>query len=248
MSIPNPDPAPTRDPLTGSDQSWGPGKAPPPATPIPPPPPSAKNPNVADTGNRDWPPAASVPSPFTPPPIVELPPPASSHGMSAVPSNSSPLTGASAAVQPAQRVNFVLYDSMGNPVEFQNLTDRRLVVLDFWTTTCMPCLRKIPELVDLQHRYSSYVEIAAVACDDLPFAQRRKAVDGIRDYYLRKSPRPINYGVWFEGDGQEGKLQNQFQVKAYPTLVLLDHNGRELWRGSDIRQLEDAIKYCLSRR
>lgn len=247
MSIPSPDPAPAKDPLTGSDQSWGPGKAPPPITPLPPPPPAAKNnPNVADSNDRPWPPPAAVPGPVSP--VIEPPPPSASPSMSAVPSNSSPMNITPTIAPPGPRISFTLYDGSGNPVEFSQLTDRRLLVLDFWSTTCMPCLRKIPDLIDLQNRYASYVEIAGVACDDLPWDKRRKAVDGVRDYYLRKTPKPINYGIWYEGEGQEGRVQNQFKIKAYPTMILLDHTGRELWRGSDVRQLEEAIKYSLMRK
>jgi len=247
MSIPAPEPAPAgRDPLTGADQSWGPGKPPPASTPMPPPPATGSpNPNVAETV-KAWPPAASIPGPgtgFEPPP-----PAAASSSMSAVPSNSSPLTAGPSTQQLQPQINFTLSDVNGNPVEFRNLTDRRLVVLDFWSTTCMPCLRKIPDLIELQGRYATYVEVVGIACDDLPFAQRGKAVEGVKDYYLRKTPRPINYGVLYEPEGAEGRVQTQFKIRSYPTMILLDHAGRELWRGSDTRQLEDSIKYYLMRR
>ncbi len=249
-NAPKPDPIPpAKGTTSGADQSWGPGKTAPVIAPAPPPP-SPNNPNIAVDSNRPSPPPTlkinngpgSAPAQADPPP----PPPPASSGMSAVPSNSSPLTGA--AIQNAPRINFTLYDAGHNPVEFRNLSDRRLIVLDFWSTTCMPCLRKIPDLIDLQSRYSNYVEIAGVACDNLAWPDRKKAVDGIKDYYLRKAQKPINYGIWFEGDGQEGRVQTQFKVKAYPTMVLLDHAGRELWRGSDVHQLDDAIKYYLMRK
>ena len=248
-SAPKPDPVPApKDPVEGKDQSWSPGKSPPSSRPLPPPPPppaSRGNPNVADTAIKTWPPAALIPGSGAP--KIELPPPPSSPSMSAVPSNSSPLVGAPIQAQ-AQRASFTLYDVVGNPVEFRNLSDRRLIVLDFWTTTCPPCLRKIPELIDLQSRYSTYMDVVGVACDNLQWAQRTKAVEGVKDYYLRKTPRPINYSIYFEGEGQEGRLQSQFKIKAYPTMILLDHNGKELWRGSNTPQLEEAIKYSLMRK
>jgi thiol-disulfide isomerase/thioredoxin len=242
-SVPGPDPVP-KDPLTeGADQSWAPGKTPPSGRPLPPPPPpSASNPNVADTA-KNWPPPVSIPGPGS---RVEPPPPPASPSMSATPSNSSPLAEETPQQQRAR--NFTLYNLTGDPVEFRNLTDRRLIVLDFWSTSCMPCLRAIPDLIDIQARYSNYVEVGGVACDDLPWDKRRKAVEGIRDYYTHKAHRPINYNLFLEGEGREGRLQQEFRIKAYPTLVLLDHSGRELWRGASTIQLEEAIKYYLMRR
>jgi len=247
-SIPKPDPIPApKDPLLEtSDSSWSPGKKAPNGKPIPPPPPTSNNPNIVEGPERFVPPPASIQNPYITPMRSEPPPVSNTPAMSAVPSNSSP-TIETPARQEAPRVTFTVYDSTGTPVEFRNLSDRRLVVLDFWTTTCMPCLRKVPDLIDLQSRYSNYVDVAGVACDDLPWDKRVKAVDGIKDYYLRRAPRPINYGIYFEGPGQEGRLQSLFKVKSYPTMVLLDHTGRELWRGSDVRQLEESIKYCLKR-
>jgi thiol-disulfide isomerase/thioredoxin len=233
-----------KDPLKeGSDQSWGPGKTPPTGRPMPPPPPSTSNPNIADMA-RNNPPTVNIPGPGS---RVEPPPPPASPSMSATPSNSSPLADVPARQQQPAR-NFTLFNLACDPVEFRNLTDRRLIVLDFWSTTCMPCLRSIPELIEIQARYGNYVEVAGVACDDQPWDKRRKAVEGVRDYYLRKAQRPINYNLFLEGEGREGRLQQEFRIKAYPTMILLDHSGRELWRGSSAVQLEEAIKYYLMRR
>jgi thiol-disulfide isomerase/thioredoxin len=247
-SVPSPDPIPKgKDPLIdGMDQSWAPGKVPPTTRPVvvPPPTPAQANPNVAEANNRFMPPPASIPGSA---PKVEPPPPPATPRMSATPSNSSPLVAAPNAVQD-KRTNFTVYDLACEAVEFRNLTDRRLIVLDFWSTSCLPCLRKIPDLIDLQARYGDYVAVAGIACDDLPWPQRKKAVEGIKDYYLRKAQRPINYGLYLEGERQEGRIQQQFNVRAYPTLVLVEHGGRELWRGHDVRQLEDAIKFYLQRR
>jgi hypothetical protein len=38
-----------------------------------------------------------------------------------------------------------------------------------------------------------------------------------------------------------------FQVTSYPTMIVIDHTGKERWRGSDVRQLEEAVKYILQR-
>lgn len=246
-SVPPLDPAP-KDPLTGSDQSWSPGKTPPTSRPIAPPPPASTrtNPNIAGSNNQLWPPTANIPAPLGTQPRVEPPPPPASPSMSAVPSNSSPLS-VTPVQQRGPRLNFAVYDLTGEPIEFRRLSNRRLIVMDFWSTTCSPCLQKIPGLIDLQSRYSDYIDIVGVACDTTPWAKRKKDVEGIKDYYLHKTARPINYNLYLEGNGQEGKLRHQFHVTGYPTAVLLDYTGKELWRGSDTRQLEEAIRFYLQR-
>jgi thiol-disulfide isomerase/thioredoxin len=239
--IPRPEPAPKDPLLEGTDNSWGPGKTPPTSRPLAaPPPPPTNNPNIADSNNRPWPPPASIA-----PPRDEAPPLPSSPSMSATPSNSSPLAAVT-QVGPQRRINFTLYDAGGSPIEFRNLSNRRLIVLDFWATFCNPCLQKIPDLIELQNQYSAYVDVIGVDCDNhLPFAQRTKAVDNIVMGYKKKR---VNYRTLFEGDGQETRVQSQFNVREFPTLVLLDFNGRELWRGSNVHALEDSIKFYLMRK
>lgn len=239
-AIPSP-----KDPLLeGQDQSWSPGKTPPASRPAPPPPPSSSNPNITDSGARNAPPILSMPGPSSP--RVAPPPPPTSPSMTAVPANSSPIVGVGATQEHPGR-SFTLYDVAGNGTEFRHLSDKRIIVLDFWTTTCLPCLRKIPELIDLQSRYGNYVEVVGVACDMTPWKQRTKEVMGIKDYYLRQAKRPINYPLYLEGEGQEGRVRHIFQVTSYPTMVVIDHTGRERWRGSDVKQLQEALDHILQR-
>jgi len=53
-----------------------------------------------------------------------------------------------------RRPDFTLPDvsgSMRNMAEW----DGQVVAVNFWATWCPPCLKEVPELVDLQHRYST---------------------------------------------------------------------------------------------
>lgn len=243
-NVPAPEPVP-KDPLKeGTDASWSPGKTPPASRPVPPPPPAAgpKSPNVADMA-KTWPPTANIPGPGTG--NVLPPPPPASPSMSATPANSSPISVPDRQQPPAAR-NFTLYDLAGEPVQFKNLTDRRLILLDFWSTTCMPCLRSMPDLIELQAKYADYLTVAGVACDDAPWERRKAAVEGVRRGITRTSKRPINFNFYLEGKGKEGQLQREFRVAAYPTLVLLDHTGKVLYRATNLVQMEGAIEYYLT--
>ena len=68
-----------------------------------------------------------------------------------------------------------------------------------------------------------------------PGPSRKQAVEGIQDGLpCCRSPRPINYRLYLEGDKQEAAgPSRQFNVQVYPTLVLLDHSGNILFRGTD---------------
>ncbi len=143
--------------------------------------------------------------------------------------------------------NFVLADLTGSEWEFRYARGR-LVLLDFWSTTCGPCKRAIPSIKRLQADYgASGLEVVAVACEqDGPFAQRAKWVDEVA------RQKEVNYKVYLERDRRVGEVQTLFNVQYVPTLVLLDRQGNILFRGggtdTDFARVEGIIKSYLTNR
>ncbi|WP_406699719.1 redoxin domain-containing protein [Singulisphaera sp. Ch08] len=120
--------------------------------------------------------------------------------------------------------DFRLPDLEGRPVRFQDL-DADLVLIDFWGTWCQPCLRSVPHLVDLQKRMGpSKLKVVGIACEQGPRAERAKLVA----QEVRRLG--INYPVLLSGMDGPCPLQEALKVQAYPTLILVDRQGRIVWR------------------
>ena len=60
---------------------------------------------------------------------------------------------------------FQLNDLDGKPLSLGDARGK-IVLLNFWATWCGPCRAEIPDLVDLQKRYSDKLEIIALATDE----------------------------------------------------------------------------------
>ncbi|MDB5312733.1 MAG: thiol-disulfide oxidoreductase [Gemmataceae bacterium] len=249
-----PRPVPTRP----SDGNWGPdpgaqtspipatipsASPPAPTSPIPPPvtTPAVRPESTAGGSPPPWkPPAASVPGP----PVPSLPlPPAGSPLPSGVPpagkQSSRPV------VRPG--ANFTLVDSLERPWDFATSRSGSLVLLDFMTTTCVPCRQVIPILVDLQGRYAADgLQLIGVVCDDAPLRDRTAlAAKYQQDHNL-------NYELYTESGPAPGAVQERFQVPSYPLAVLLNGEGTVLWRGhpgqpGNKAALESAIRRYLAK-
>ncbi|HEX3149960.1 MAG TPA: thioredoxin-like domain-containing protein [Gemmataceae bacterium] len=201
--------------------------------PLPAPPPSIDKENIA--GTPTLPPTAAIRPPPTAAPA--LPP--------RLPETEPPMSRAPA---PAQRIpNFVVSDITGQDWEYRAATGR-LVLVEFWSSTCIPCARAVPSIKKLQNDYGqSGLEIVALACEpDAPFNARAET---IHEVARRKE---LNYRVYLEPDGKIGEVQRLFNIQWVPTLVLLDRQGAVLWRGgateAELARLEDIAKTYLSRR
>jgi thiol-disulfide isomerase/thioredoxin len=138
-------------------------------------------------------------------------------------------------------VNFALSDLNGQPWEFRQ-HHGRLVLLDFWGTWCMPCMRAIPHLKKLQGEYGPYgLEVVGIACERAAGSERARRV---RDAVDRQQ---INYRVVLGEDYEQCPVQQKFGIRSYPTLILLDGSGNILWRGdaAGLNQLEQTIQQQL---
>lgn len=110
----------------------------------------------------------------------------------------------------------------------------RVLLLDFWTYGCINCMQVIPDLTYLENKFPQLLVIGVHSA--------KYAGEGLSDNILKATRRfGIHHPVMNDNDF---KVWDHFNVQAWPTLVLLDDQGREIARyaGEGHRQqLEDKI-------
>ena len=140
--------------------------------------------------------------------------------------------------------NFALYDLNGQPWEFRQHYGR-LVLLDFWGTWCPHCIRAMPQLRELQRRYgASGLEVIGIACEDGNGPEVARRVQEVAQ------SRNLNYRVLLTENSNRSPLVAKFQVRSYPTMILLDENGHIIARGEggQLQQIEAIIQQRLARK
>ena len=113
----------------------------------------------------------------------------------------------------------------------------RPVLVTFWSTTCLVCLREMPELDDLYRRFAPRgFEIIAVS---MPWDPPSEVVRLARG-------RPIPYPVALDVNGAIGRAFGD--VSATPTHVFIDAGGEVAFRRSgalDVAALDDRLRSML---
>ena len=115
-----------------------------------------------------------------------------------------------------QAPNFTGVDLKGNQVSLEDLR-RRPVLLDFWASTCAPCVKNVIPLRRIAEDYSGRLTIVGVSLDE-----ERPAFEAFA--YNQHLP-----GIQvFDGGGWHGPIASLYGVAAagIPRYVLLDTNGR----------------------
>ena len=108
--------------------------------------------------------------------------------------------------------DFSFTSSEGEYITLEDLKGK-VVILDFWATWCPPCVASVPELRNLYNRYSkdsSFVLIGVSS--DYDAAAWRQFTDR-------------NRMSWPQYRDSDRRIQNAFNIHAYPTYVIIDHEG-----------------------
>ena len=109
-------------------------------------------------------------------------------------------------------------------VSFHDL-DSDLILLDFWGTWCRPCRKSIPHLNELQKTLGGKkLQVIGIACE------RSAAKDRAAKVAASVKQLGINYPVLISSMDGTCPVQDAFQIQFYPTMILLDRQGRILRR------------------
>ena len=95
------------------------------------------------------------------------------------------------------------------------LEEKEAVLLNFWFSTCSPCLTEFPLM---QGAYEKYQDKIAIIALNPPDTQAQDTLDTIRQF---KAQNGLTFDVAQDLDG----IKNTFGVNAYPTSVMIDRYG-----------------------
>ena len=112
-------------------------------------------------------------------------------------------------------------DLNGNPVKSDDLFSKNAVtVVNFWFTTCNPCVGELAEL-DALNKELAKKGGALIGVNTFTLGGDEAAISEAKDVLAKKGATYQN--VYFDSDGEAGKFTAN--IFAYPTTYVVDRNG-----------------------
>ena len=112
-------------------------------------------------------------------------------------------------------------DLDGNPVKSDELFSANAVtVVNFWFTTCNPCVGELSEL-DALNKELAKKGGALIGVNTFTLDGDETAISEAKDVLAKKGATYQN--VYFDSDGEAGKFTTN--IFAYPTTYVVDRNG-----------------------
>ncbi len=131
------------------------------------------------------------------------------------------------AVPGTEAFSFTKSDINGQPLSLSSFRGK-YVLLDFWGSWCVPCRKGNPHLKELYYSYKDKgFEIIGIAKDDDKKDEWLKAVeiDGLPWHHILV-----------------GDLDTKYNIKSYPTKILIDRQGVIIGRfGSEEIELDKQL-------
>ncbi|XP_030058563.1 NHL repeat-containing protein 2 isoform X2 [Microcaecilia unicolor] len=108
------------------------------------------------------------------------------------------------------------------PISLYEDLHGKVVVLDFFTYCCINCMHLLPDLHELEHKFSDKDGLVIIGVHSAKFPNE-KVLDNIRSAVLRYN---ISHPVVNDADAT---LWQELEVSCWPTLVILGPHGNLLF-------------------
>ena len=129
-------------------------------------------------------------------------------------------------------LNFIRKSISGDMVELANYKNKTFVLLDFWASWCMLCLKEIPKMKEVYKKYNEKgLTIIGISLDRV----KDSWSEAIRKNNLNVWPQILSSET-NEKDEKENNLSYLYNCDAIPFYVLIDEEGKVVakWEPLDV--------------
>ncbi|MCP3954549.1 MAG: TlpA family protein disulfide reductase [Desulfobacterales bacterium] len=125
----------------------------------------------------------------------------------------------------------------GGPIKLKAESGKMIYVIEFWQTECPHCLESLPYLSTLQEQYNQ---------DDVVFIGITSEDTATVRAFLEKN-KDAAYALAADDDDKTyDQFMGAFDVSGVPHVFVIGRQGRILWEGHPMGNLDEALQQIVS--
>jgi len=105
----------------------------------------------------------------------------------------------------------------GTNIDLKKISNKYLII-NFWATWCPPCIKEIPDLLELQEKFNNKVKLVFISVDSSP--------EKVIPKFIKKNNFK-NFDVFTD---QNFSITKKLKVKIMPTTIIVDKDSFEIAR------------------
>lgn len=134
--------------------------------------------------------------------------------------------------------DFTRESSSGKSIRLSDFRNKNYVLLDFWASWCIPCLKEIPNVKKLYGKYQSKgLEVIGVSLDD----DKSRWLEAVNKQNLNEWPQILSKEQQDKSVFEKDDLSEIYNFDGIPFYVLIDKNGKVIERWEHIGE-EQQLK------
>ncbi|MPL90289.1 Thiol-disulfide oxidoreductase ResA [bioreactor metagenome] len=134
--------------------------------------------------------------------------------------------------------DFTRESSSGKSIRLSDFRNKNYVLLDFWASWCIPCLKEIPNVKKLYGKYQSKgLEVIGVSLDD----DKSSWLEAVNKQNLNEWPQILSKEQQDKSVFEKDDLSEIYNFDGIPFYILIDKNGKVIERWEHIGE-EQQLK------
>ncbi len=115
----------------------------------------------------------------------------------------------------------------GKSIRLSDFRNKNYVLLDFWASWCIPCLKEIPNVKKLYGKYQSKgLEVIGVSLDD----DKSSWLEAVNKQNLNEWPQILSKEQQDKSVFEKDDLSEIYNFDGIPFYILIDKNGKVIER------------------
>lgn len=138
-------------------------------------------------------------------------------------------------------IDLELKDIDGKTFKLSEIYRKKLLLLDYWASWCVPCRNELPELKNLKKKYENYFEIISISIDENP----KKWLKAVQDDQMK------DWVNILAKDQVNKDITSKYNIStSIPVKILISKEGKIIgrWNGGETlletdRMIKEYLNY-----